>query len=257
MHFMKKRKIVVANWKMNPETPARAREIFRVVSRQAKKFNSVDVVVCPPVAFLSLFKKPPGKNLSLGVQDIFWEKSGPFTGETSPMMVSGLGASFTIVGHSERRTLGETDAVVAKKVLAALRSSLGAIVCIGERERDSGGAYFEFIKNQILSSLLGVPPRNLKQIIIAYEPLWAIGKSFKDAMKPAEVHEMAIFIRKVLTDTFGKATAISMPILYGGSVNFENAPLIIEEGNVDGLLVGRESLDPENFIKLLSTINEL
>ncbi len=254
---MKQKKIIVGNWKMNPETPERAREIFRAVSRRAKKLKRVEVVVCPPAVYLSLFKKPLGKNFSLGVQDIFWERSGPYTGEISSAMVLALGASFAIIGHSERRALGETDAVVSKKVLAAARGGLRSILCIGEGERDSGGAYFEFLKNQIKASLLGARPTDLRKVLIAYEPLWAIGKSFQDAMKPSDVHEMTIFIKKTLTDLFGKDVAITVPILYGGSVNFENAGLIIKEGNVDGLLVGRESLDPENFTKLLRVINEI
>lgn len=255
-----KKKIIVGNWKMNPETSARAREIFSTISRRAKKFKQLEVVICPPAVYLGLFKKSSaktGKNFSLGVQDIFWERSGPYTGEISPAMALSLGASFAIVGHSERRARGETDLVVSKKALAAARAGLRAIVCVGERERDAGGAYFEFLKNQIKGSLAGARPRDLRRVLIAYEPLWAIGKSFKEAMKPADVYEMSLFIKKVLTDLFGKDAALAAPILYGGSVNFENAGLIVKEGEVEGLLVGRESLDPENFTKLLRTINGL
>ncbi|KKU25885.1 MAG: Triosephosphate isomerase [Candidatus Magasanikbacteria bacterium GW2011_GWA2_46_17] len=241
---------------MNPETAARAQEIFRAVSRRAKQFKTVDVVICPPIAYLSLFKKPSRKHFFLGVQDVFWERIGAYTGQISPVMALGLGASFAIVGHSERRAQGETDEVVSKKVFSAARSGLRVILCVGERERNSGGAYFEFLKNQIRASLAGARSSDLKKILIAYEPVWAIGRSFKEAMKPADVYEITLFIKKVLTDLFSKDAALSVPILYGGSVNFENAGPIIKEGNVDGLLVGRESLDPENFGKLLSTINE-
>lgn len=258
MSYMQKRKkLVVANWKMNPETPAEAKEIFSAVSRRTKQFKNVEVVICPPTVYLSLFKKPSGKNLSLGVQDIFWEQSGSYTGEVNAKMVRELGASFAIVGHSERRALGETDAVASKKVLAATRGGLRAILCIGERERDSGGAYFEFLKNQIKNSLTGVRPNDLQRIIIAYEPVWAIGKSFKDAMKPSDVHEMSLFIKKVLSDMFGKDSALRVPVLYGGSVNFENAGPILTEGNVDGLLVGRQSIDARGFITLLKAVNAI
>lgn len=252
-----KKRIIIANWKMNPRTAEEARKIFSATSRTAKKFKNAEVVVCPPVIFLSLFKKPAIKNLSLGVQDIFWEQSGAHTGEISVGMAMGLGATNSIIGHSERRVLGESDETVSKKVLSAVRAGARAVVCVGERERDSGGAYFEFLKNQIRASLAGLKQSDLQNVIIAYEPVWAIGKSFKDAMKPADVYETAIFIKKVLADIFGKPSALSVSILYGGSVNFENAEAIISEGEVDGLLVGRESLDTKNFAKLISVINEI
>lgn len=252
---MKKRKIIVGNWKMNPETPERAREIFRAVSRQAKKNKAVDVIICPPAAFLSLFKNPSVKNFSLGAQDVFWEKSGPFTGEVSPTMIAALGASFSIIGHSERRALGETDAEVARKVLVAIRSGLKVILCVGERERDAGGAYFEFIKNQIKNSLQGARPSDLKQLIVAYEPVWAIGKSFKDAMRPSEIHEMSLFIKKILSDMFGKDMALAVPIIYGGSAEAQNTRAILSEGQVDGLLVGHKSLVPEDFIEIIKIAN--
>ncbi|MDO8590463.1 MAG: triose-phosphate isomerase [bacterium] len=254
---MKKQKtIIVGNWKMNPATPERAREVFGAISRRAKKFKNVEVVICPPSLYLSLFRKPSGKNFSLGLQDVFWEQSGSYTGEISSNMAVGLGASFAIVGHSERRAQGETDEIVSKKVLAATRGGLMTILCIGERERDTNGAYFEFLRNQIRSSLLGVRLTSIRKVLIAYEPVWAIGKSFKDAMKPADIYEMTLFIKKVLSDLFGKEVALLVPILYGGSVNFENAGTIVKEGGINGLLVGRESLDPENFTKLLKVINE-
>lgn len=252
-----KKKIIVANWKMNPDSPEKAREIFAAAVRAARKLKHVSLVVCPPALYAGLFKKPSERNIFLGLQDVFWEKGGAHTGEVGAGMARAFGISYAIIGHSERRRLGETDEVVSKKVLAALQAGLRPIVCIGEAERDADGAYFNFLKNQIRGSLASVRPQQLKEVIIAYEPLWAIGKSFKDAMKPPAVHETAIFIRKVLADMFTVPAAAAVPVLYGGSVDAENAGPIVSEGRVDGLLVGRQSLDSENFPKLLSILNGL
>lgn len=253
---MTKKKIVVANWKMNPKTSLEARDLFKKVKLRAKVFSEIEVVICPPALYLPLFSKMTQKNFSLGVQNVFSEQSGSFTGEIGPGMAADAGASFVILGHSERRAMGETDQLVAKKVSASLSSGLLVVLCVGEKERDSSARFYEFLKNQIRTSLGAVKASDLKKIIIAYEPVWAIGKSFKDAMKPAELYEMTIFIKKVFADMFTADVAHSVRILYGGSVNFENAPQIIKEGGVQGLLVGRESLDAESFSKLLKAVHE-
>ena len=248
---------MVGNWKMNPGSPEKAKEIFSGVSRKAVSFGKVCVVMCPPSVFLSLFKKPKAKNVFLGAQDVFWEQAGSHTGEIGPLQVKEAGGTYVILGHSERRALGETDTDVSKKVGASLRAGLSPIVCVGEKERDSSVSYFEFLKNQIKGSLAGLRSSDLESIIIAYEPVWAIGKSFKDAMKPSDVHEMSLFIKKVLSDLYTKEIGLVVPILYGGSVNFENGEAIFTGGQVQGFLVGRESLDPLNFIKLISVVNGL
>ncbi len=242
---------------MNPDTPGKAREIFSAVSRKVASYGTVEVVACPPAVFLSLFKKPKAKNLFLGSQDVFWGNSGSYTGQISPIQVKEAGGTHVILGHSERRALGESDTDVSRKILASLRAGLKPIVCVGEKERDSNAGYFEFLSNQVKSSLAGLRPNDVKSVIIAYEPVWAIGKSFKDAMKPADVYEMSLFIKKVLSDMYTKEIGIAVPVLYGGSVNFENAAGIFTGGKVDGFLVGRESLDPVNFIKLISAVNDL
>src|SRR3989344_1200543 len=235
---MKKQKVfVVANWKMNPGTSAEAKILFAKVKRAAGGLRNVLTVLCPPFVFLADFS---GGKSRLGAQDIFWQNDGRFTGEISPEMLKKLGVSYCLVGHSERRLLGETDEVVSKKANAALRDGLKAIVCIGERERDSGGAYFEFLKNQLKKSLAGVSPRFLSDLIIAYEPIWAIGKSFRDSMTPADIRETSIFIRKIVSDIYGQKVAASLPIIYGGSVETENVVGILKEGGVEGVLVGHK-----------------
>jgi triosephosphate isomerase len=250
------KKLVVANWKMNPAGPGEARKIFSAVRRVSGLLKRTKVVVCPPAVYSSLFKiDRKNKKLALGVQNIFGQLSGPFTGEIGVQMAKNVGAEFAIVGHSERRVLGETDAVIAQKAAMAVEWGLNAIVCIGEKSRDQNGDYFGFLKTEIQSALSLVKKKFLGQVIVAYEPIWAIGKSFKDAMQPREVHEMAIFIKKVLSDSFGKEWIHGVAILYGGSVNYENAGLIVKDGQIDGLLVGRESLSPEGFKEILKAVD--
>ena len=168
-------------------------------------------------------------------------------------MVYEAGARFAIVGHSERRRLGETDENVSKKVLAALKERITPILCVGEGERDSHGLYLHTLKEQIRNSLSGVSKNSIKKIIIAYEPVWTIGKEAKDAMNADILHQTVILIRKILVDRFGP-TGRGVKIIYGGSVAPENAREIVRGGEVDGLLVGHQSLKPESFKKILKEV---
>ena len=252
---MKKSKIlVVANWKMNPSALAEVKVLFKKISLASGRLRNVETILCPPFIFLSVLS---GVGVKLGSQDVFWQNGGRFTGEISPEMLKGLGVSHCIIGHSERRELGESDEVVSKKVNAALREGLRAVMCIGERERDSSGVYFDFLKDQLKKSLAGVPLRFLTDLIIAYEPIWAIGKSFRDSMTPADIREMTIFIRKVLSDIYERKVVSSVPIIYGGSVEPENVAEVLKEGGVDGVLVGHRSLVAEEFIAILKSANNI
>lgn len=253
----KNRRLVVANWKLNPPNLAKAKEIFSATRRNVRNLKRCRTVVCPPFSYLSSLKTAGVPQIKLGAQNVFWEDRGAFTGEVGAAMVRSVGAEYAIIGHSERRRLGETDEMASKKIAAALKAGLTPILCIGERERDPAGAYFEFLKNEIKQSLAKVQRSALKKIIIAYEPIWAIGKSFKDAMQPNDVHQTSLFIKKVLADLFGQEEAVTVPILYGGSVNFENAGAIVRDGEVEGLLVGRESLDPKAFGAILKIVDAI
>ena len=248
------KKIIVGNWKMNPPTLAEARRIFGVVKRVAVKIRKAEVIICPPFIYLSALAKAVknARNISLGVQDIFWETIGSYTGEISPVMSLNAGAKYVIIGHSERRILGETDSQVAKKTVLALKLGLRVIVCIGESFRDEKGEYLGFLKNQIKNSLQGVTGKFLENLIIAYEPIWAIGG--KEAMRPTQVEETGIFIRKILADLYDQESAMKAIILYGGSVDAKNAEAIVYQGNVQGLLIGRQSLDPESFQAILNVM---
>lgn len=253
---MKTRKIVVANWKMNPTSAKEAKMLFSQIKRKASILKKTSVVVAPPFAFLSLFSstKKALKNFSLGAQNTSWQSSGALTGEVSSPMLKDLGVSYVIVGHSERRVLGETDALVARKVASLLGERLLPILCIGEAERDQHGEYLSVLSNQIKSSLLGVSKRDIVNIVIAYEPVWAIGKTAKDAMDSHKLHETTLFIRKTLTEMYGRNIAEAVVIIYGGSVEPVNAPDLIKNGNVSGFLVGRASLSAKEFGNIIDAV---
>ncbi len=158
-------------------------------------------------------------------------------------MLRDLSVRYVIVGHSERRALGETDETVARKARAVVDAGLSPIVCIGEDHRDERGQHFHFLAEQLTQSLKGIGKARAKDVVIAYEPLWAIGKTYDAAMDPHSLHEMALFIRKVLTKIFGRSVGLTMRVLYGGSVEEENAESLLRGTGVDGFLIGHASLD--------------
>lgn len=253
---MKKNKLlIVANWKMNPDSADKAKEIFLETQEVARALKGVKVVVCPPFVYLSELEKLNDSNIILGAQDVFWEKEGSFTGEISAGMLAQEG--FVILGHSERREFGETDQMVSKKIISAIKSGLKPILCIGEKERDEHGEFLHFLRGQIINSLGKLSKKYLAKLIIAYEPVWAIGKKEDEAMKPSDIHETSIFIKKVLAEVYDSKTALSVPILYGGSVTHKNAKEIIGLGEVQGLLIGRESLNPKKFGELLKNVDQI
>lgn len=249
---MATKKLIVGNWKMNPASIAEARKLMVAIQRSAKKYTKVTAVVCP-TAFhagdlVSRVKKP----LALGVQNIYWEQDGAHTGEISAYQVAHEKIDYAIVGHSERRAAGETDEEVNKKVHALLNVKVTPIICIGEEERDSDGAYLAHIAEQIKGALTGVRQKDLKNIVIAYEPLWAIGEKATGVVTGEEMHQMLIFIRKILTDTYTPRTAQNVRVLYGGSVHADNAEEIMVGGKVDGFLIGRSSRDPKELAEIMS-----
>ncbi|MBU3969026.1 triose-phosphate isomerase [Patescibacteria group bacterium] len=253
-----KNKIVVANWKMEPKTQDEALKIFNDTKKASKNLKNTKVVICPPNFYVNELKEGLGKSkkISFGVQDVFSEEEGAHTGEISIDMVKNLGVEYVIVGHSERRSLGEDDDTVSKKVNLVLNSKLNPILCVGEKERDEEGNFLLFILEQIKNSLQKVEKKHLKNLIIAYEPIWAIGKTAQDAMDSRGVHQMSLFIKKVLKDLFDEKIAEKTMILYGGSVELSNAEDLIKNGNIDGFLVGHESLDADKFCEILKIVDK-
>ncbi|PJC55938.1 triose-phosphate isomerase [Candidatus Kaiserbacteria bacterium CG_4_9_14_0_2_um_filter_41_32] len=241
--------LVIANWKMNPQTLTEAKQIFVGIKNVAKKHPSVSVVVAPPAIYLMELMKFAGSAVSLAAQNTHYELLGSFTGEISPTMISALGAKYIIVGHSERRMIGESNGDVAKKIMATLKARLTPIVCIGESARDSQGNFFTFIETQIETAFEIVPRTRFKDIVIAYEPIWAIGTGATATIE--DVKEMQLFILKILTKHFGRTAAEQVTIIYGGSVKPDNAVKLYEAGGMSGFLVGGASLKVTDFATII------
>lgn len=240
--------LIVGNWKMNPKSAKEATHLFAAAKEAAEKAKGVSVVVAPPAVFLrELAKSYKGKRLAFAAQDARAEEGGAHTGEVSLAQVKDAGASWVIIGHAERRAAGETDVSVGEKAAAALALRMNPIVCIGERERNESGEHFAVVRAQLLAAFAQVPAAKAGKVVIAYEPVWAIGATA--AMSPSAMHEMAIFIRKALGEHYGKP--VTTPILYGGAIDAGNAAAMLMEGDVAGLLVGRASADAIAFKALV------
>jgi len=239
--FKNMRKLIVANWKSNPATEKEAIEL-------AKKTDFEGIVIAPPFVFIKAVKKTLTR-ANLGAQNVFWG-GGAHTGEVSPAQLKGLGVSYVIIGHSEMRSIGETDEIINKKVLAALEAGLKTILCVGENAsvRSSGiEAAKSFVKAQLVKDLVGIENFKLKieNLSVAYEPLWAIGTGNPDT--PENAAEMSAFIKSLLTTNYRLQTAV----LYGGSVTGKNAAAFLSQKEIDGALVGGASLKPDDFSKIV------
>ncbi len=267
--------IIIANWKMNPENLKEAERLFSGIIKSISDIKKTEIVICPPFIFLPYFTKAIkseeklikiSKKIKIGAQDLFFEDSGAYTGEISAPMLYDIGARYAIIGHSERRnppfsslggTIGETNLEINKKIKAALRAGLQPILCVGENLRDENHEYLNFIKIQIEECLDGISKNSISKVIVAYEPVWAIGNGARPAT-PEEFYEMKIFIRKILSDKFGVKFISGARIIYGGSVDDKNVESFIKEGKADGFLPGRASLDIKKFsqiIKICETSN--
>mgnify|MGYP001578274257 CR=1 FL=1 len=231
--------------------------MFGEAKRAGARATRVQTVVCAPFPFLSaLSDEASGHRTALGAQNCFYERSGAYTGEVSPIQLSSLGVRYVILGHSERREMGESSELICRKVFAALKEGLIVILCIGERARDEEGNYFNFIKQQIEESLKDIPRRYFLNLCVTYEPIWAISTHASGIESPEDMLQMGIFIRKTLGSICGKDLAVKVPILYGGSVDENDVAGYIERGGVDGALVGKASLVPETFAKIIKNANE-
>jgi triosephosphate isomerase (TIM) len=247
-----RKKILAANWKMNL-TQTEAESYVDAFLSEIGEVNDVEVVLIPSFTsiptLVSASERMPA--VRIGAQNMHWEKSGAYTGEISATMLRALYVKYVILGHSERRTLfGETDRIVNRKVRAALEAGLRPIFCIGEtlEERD-GDKVEEVLERQLHKGLEGVTPKDMPEIVIAYEPIWAIGTGRSaTAGEAEETHE---FIRSVLSKFFETSIAQRVRIQYGGSVNPENTEDLMRQKNIDGALVGGASLDPRSFARII------
>jgi triosephosphate isomerase len=255
---MRKKKLIIGNWKMNPKTSALARSNFTSVKKESGAYKNVEAVIAAPYVYLSELSKIASAGLSLGAQNVSAEKEGAFTGEISAAMLATFKTKYIIIGHSERREMGESNAFINKKIKMVLASGMTPVLCVGEKERDQGMWYLSAVKTQIEECLVGIAKNAIPKIVIAYEPVWAISstQNHRDA-SPEDFQEMRIYIRKILSDMVGANTAESVAILYGGSVNEKNANGFLSLGGADGLLVGKASLTPKIFLTILKRANEI
>ncbi len=247
-----RRPFIAGNWKMNL-TRAEAVDLAAAVAGGVQRDAGVDVAVCPPSVYLDAVKSAlAGSAVGLGAQDMYHEPKGAFTGEISAAMLLDIGCQYVILGHSERRhVLGETDAAINKKVLAALEAGLTPIVCVGELlEQRSAGKTREVIQFQFEHSLAGLSEDQAQRVVIAYEPVWAIGAG--QSASPEQAEEVHLDLRKMLETRYNSQTAESVRIQYGGSVNAENAGELLGQKNIDGALVGGASLKPDSFLSIVA-----
>ncbi len=241
---------IVANWKMNPESLIEAKALLNEIVRVLKRTKNLEVVICPPFVYLSELKSKISKlkNFKLGAQNCFWEHKGAFTGEISPLMLKNLGCEYVILGHSERRQyLEEKDIDINKKIKSALESGLKVILCVGETlEQRQFGEQKKIVKAQLdldLKSLGTLKFDIQRSVLIAYEPVWAIGTG--NFCQPREALEMAEFIKREVGQ---------LKVLYGGSVTSSNAKNYLFQGKIEGLLVGGASLKSKEFIKIIKSL---
>ncbi len=251
------KKLIVGNWKMNPQSQKEAEVLFNNIGKNINNIKNTEVVICLPFPYLFISKKLKIKKIALGAQDVFYETQGAYTGEVSISMLKDMGVKYVIVGHSERRSLGETNEILNKKLTVVLKAKISPILCVGESIRNHDGSYLGVVKDQLISCLFGISKSQIKNIVIAYEPVWALSSTEnRHDATPHDFEEMKIYIRKILTDLFGRAIASSVLIIYGGSVNKDNASSFLNVG-ADGLLPGKASPDVHNFssiIKIASAI---
>ena len=246
--------LIVANWKMNPLKRKDAEVLFRRVYKGVMNVNNADVVICPSFVHLPILGAlARATSVRIGAQDFFWENAGPFTGEVSAGMLQNCGATFVIIGHSERRLyLGETDTMVNKKVRMAVGSGLMPVICVGARMR--GREAPKIIARQLRAALAGVVPARAQNIAIAYEPIWAIGTG--DPETPEGAVNVRAHIKKILVSLFGVQKGGVIRVLYGGSVTAENAGSFTGShgAGLDGLLVGGASLKSKEFAAIVRAI---
>jgi triosephosphate isomerase len=250
------KKIAIANIKMNLLSPAERERYLGSFEKEigTKKFPNVEIVLCPPFIHLEAFKKTAHKKIILGAQDVFSEKQGSFTGEISPAMLKNFSCEYVIVGHSERRRFfSENNHEINLKILAALKEGIVPVICIGENKDQEMS---EVVAEQFRECLEGVSRVKIEKTILCYEPVWAISSNNPDHPPTTnEIMSARLLIKKLLAEKYGLRTAERVRIIYGGSVAPNNVEETCIKSGMDGGLVGRESLTPHEFMKIVSLLD--
>ena len=242
---------------MSPRTPSKALHLAREIARGIKGVKNVEVVLAPPFIYLPVVSnfKFHVSRFRLGAQDVFWEREGAYTGEISADQLKASGAKLVIVGHSERRALGETNEIINKKLKAVLGAGMRAVLCVGEAERQKEVAFPKIIRDELYEGLSHIKKPLFRNLIIAYEPIWAVGTGRADT--PKNVYEITTIIRRELYRMVGKRIASKIPVIYGGSADDKNAYAFVKDGAVDGLLIGGASLNAEKFVRIVNEVAKL
>lgn len=249
---MARKSLVAANWKMH-KTISEAVKFVEELQKLVGSLDDREVLIVPPFTALHAVGNALNRgDFFLGAQNCFWEEKGAYTGEISPVMLKDVGCSYVLVGHSERRNIfGETDEMISKKVKALLRAGLSPVLCVGEKlEEREAGQTFQVVERQLKEGLLDINVQSLAKIVIAYEPVWAIGTG--KTASPAQAQEVHTFIRSTIEKISGdKSVAEGLRILYGGSVKPDNVDELMKEPDIDGLLVGGASLEVSSFKRII------
>ncbi|TMW72430.1 triose-phosphate isomerase [Alteribacter natronophilus] len=248
--------IIAGNWKMN-KTKREALDFTQEIKGLIPSTETVDAVVCSPALFLdALVNETEGTDLKIGAQNMYFEESGAFTGETSPEALADIGVSYVVLGHSERRELfGETDESVNQKVHASFKHNLTPIVCVGESlEQKEADETAQVVTEQVEKALNGLTDEQVKKTVIAYEPIWAIGTG--KTASADDANDTCAVIREVVKSRFSEDAAQAVRIQYGGSVKPANINELLGKSDIDGALVGGASLDPQSFLQLVEAGNE-
>lgn len=259
---MKKPKLVVANFKMNLNTGFELIQWLTNFSKAKKslKLMGTELVLCPPLLHLDAFRrKIKLKAVHFGTQNCFWESKGAYTGEASPALIKSCKGEYVILGHSERRKyLGETDQMVADKILAASKAGLVPVVCVGENAQErKSGMLKTVVSKQLACILENVGSGRLENIVLCYEPVWAISSNKPDHPPTSnEIMEARLLIRKILAQKYGVPSAEKVRILYGGSVDGKNAQEVCVSSGMDGALVGGASLMPHDLVRIAQVVDE-
>ena len=249
-----RRLLIVGNWKMNLNRKD-ASKLASAISEQTAQYPEVDLAVCPPFVYIDSVAQAIGEaTLGLGSQNVYHEANGAFTGEISVSMLQDFGCQYVILGHSERRhILGETDDDINKKVQAVLKAGLTPIVCVGELlEQREAGKTSQIIREQFDGSLAGLSDEDIAKVVIAYEPVWAIGTG--KVATPEQAEDVHLDLRKMLANRYNGELSENIRILYGGSVKASNSKELLAQPNIDGALVGGASLKVDDFLGIVSSL---
>lgn len=246
--------LIVANWKAYVADREKAKKLLALAKRLARS-TRVSIVLAPPSPLLGALARRNVSRVAFAAQDISATTGGAVTGEATAEAYRAAGATYAIIGHSERRARGDTDAIVGEKLVRARAHELTPILCVGEEERDGEGRYLSFIREEVTRALTALPVKERARVIIAYEPLWAIGKTAADALDPRDLAEMVLYIRKVLAELLPGKSAARTEILYGGSVEPENVRALAASSGVDGFLVGHASVDALLFSTIVKQLS--